>query len=179
MHTLEHELSDGRILTIREARPEDAHAVLDYVDAVSGESDFLSFGAGEFGLSEEDERAFLRKCRDSENDICLIGLIDGLVVSTLAFQAGRRTRVRHCGAFGISVRKQVWGLGIGSAMLDALIEWARSTGIVTKINLRVRTDNRRAIRLYESKGFAVEGTIRRDIRVDGTYFDHHAMGLVL
>jgi RimJ/RimL family protein N-acetyltransferase len=64
-------------------------------------------------------------------------------------------------------------------MLDALIEWARGTGIVTKINLRVRTDNRRAIRLYESKEFEIEGTIRRDIRVDGAYFDHHVMGLIL
>ena len=179
MLTQEHELKDGQILTIREGDPEDARAILAYVEAVSGESDFLSFGPGEFCLSEEDERSFLQRCRESENGIFLIGLVDGTVVSALTFQAGRRSRTRHSGEFGLSVRKAHWGLRVGAAMLDALIEWARETGVVTKINLRVRTDNRRAIRLYESKGFSVEGTIRQDIRVDGTYFDHHTMGLVL
>ncbi|MFP4345076.1 MAG: GNAT family N-acetyltransferase [Anaerolineales bacterium] len=64
-------------------------------------------------------------------------------------------------------------------MLDALLAWARATGVVTKINLRVQTDNRRAIALYERKGFVIGGTIRREIRIDGEYFDHHWMGLAL
>jgi len=79
----------------------------------------------------------------------------------------------------MSVRKQYWGLGIGSLMLDTLIDWARHTQIVKKINLRVRTDNQRAILLYERKGFAKEGTIHKEILLDGSYFDHHWMGLEL
>ena len=79
----------------------------------------------------------------------------------------------------MSVRKDHWGLGIGSLMLDALLDWAKQSGIVTKINLRVRTDNERAIRLYTSKGFAMEGTIHRAVFLDGQYFDHHCMGLQL
>ena len=79
----------------------------------------------------------------------------------------------------MSVRKQYWGLGIGSLMLDALIAWARDTQIIKKINLRVRTDNQRAIALYERKGFVFEGTIRREIFLDGKFFDHHWMGLEL
>jgi RimJ/RimL family protein N-acetyltransferase len=50
---------------------------------------------------------------------------------------------------------------------------------VKKINLRVRTDNQRAIRLYERKGFGIEGTSRKEILLDGSYFDHHWMGLEL
>ena len=79
----------------------------------------------------------------------------------------------------MSVRKQYWGLGIGSLMLDTLIAWAQDTQIVKKINLRVRTDNQRAIRLYERKGFVIEGTSRKEILLDGSYFDHHWMGLEL
>ena len=79
----------------------------------------------------------------------------------------------------MSVRKRYWGHGIGSLMLDTLIDWARGTGIVKKINLRVRTDNQRAISLYARKGFANEGTIRKEMLLDGRYFDHHWMGLEL
>jgi RimJ/RimL family protein N-acetyltransferase len=79
----------------------------------------------------------------------------------------------------MSVRKQYWGLGIASAMLDSLVGWARGTEVVKKINLRVRTDNTRAISLYEWKGFVTEGTIRKDVMVQGRYFNHYWMGLEL
>lgn len=179
MQPRKHHLKDGRVLVIREAAVEDARAVLDYIKGISGESDYLSFGPGEFELSVPEEEEYLRKCRDSDNQLYLLGLIDDMVVSTLTFSAGRRPRVRHSGEFGMSVRKRCWGFGIGSLMLDTLIDWAKDTGIIKKINLRVRTDNQRAIQLYEGKGFVREGTIRMEMFLDGKYYDHHWMGLVL
>ena len=173
------QLSDGRVLLIREAAAEDARALLTYVEAVSGESDFLSFGPGEFELTEAEEEDFLRACRNSENQLFILGLIENEIVASLVFSAGRRPRIRHSGEFGMSVRRQYWGLGIGSFMLDTLIDWARGTQIVKKINLRVRTDNERAIALYERKGFVIEGTISKQVFIDGAYFDHHWMGLEL
>jgi RimJ/RimL family protein N-acetyltransferase len=179
MESRKHGLKDGRVLLIREVAVEDTRAVLDYVERISGESDFLSFGPGEFELTEPEEEDFIRKCRASDNQLYILGLIDDEIVSTLVFSAGRRPRVRHSGEFGMSVRKRYWGLGIGSLMLDTLIAWARDTQTVKKINLRVRTDNQRAIWLYERKGFVNEGTIRKEILLDGSYFDHHCMGLEL
>jgi RimJ/RimL family protein N-acetyltransferase len=179
MEPSKHPLADGRVLLIRQAEVGDARAVLDYVNAISGESDFLSFGPGEFDLTEPEEEEFLRKCRATDNQLYIIGLIDDVPVASLSFAGGRRPRLRHSGEFGISVRKEYWGLGIGSLMLDALIEWARRSGIVKKINLRVRTDNARAIRLYESHAFVIEGTISRQMVLDGRYYDHHWMGLDL
>lgn len=179
MQTRTHHLKNGLVLEIREAMPEDARALLEYVEGISGESDFLSFGPGEFELTEAEEAEFLRRYRDADTQLYLVGLIDDKLVSALTFSGGRRPRLRHSGEFGMSVRKKVWGLGIGSLMLDALIAWARETQIVNKINLRVRTDNQRAISLYQGKGFEIEGTIRKEVFLDGQYFDHHWMGLEL
>jgi RimJ/RimL family protein N-acetyltransferase len=77
------------------------------------------------------------------------------------------------------VRKAHWGKGIGSLMIDTLLDWTRETRIATKVNLRVRTDNRRAIGLDLQKGFGLEGTLRQAIDINGTYYDHHYMGLDL
>jgi RimJ/RimL family protein N-acetyltransferase len=173
------QLENGRSLLIRSAEVEDSGALVEFAHAVSAESEFLSFGPGEFELTEYEEEEVLRKIRGTDNSIFLIGTIDGSVVATLSFSAGHRPRTRHSGEFGMGVRKSCWGLGIGSLMLDCLIDWARGSEIVTKFNLRVRTDNLRAIRLYERKGFKREGTIRKDMCIDGRYFDHHWMGLVL
>ena len=43
----------------------------------------------------------------------------------------------------------------------------------------MRTDNERAIRLYRSKGFVNEGTLRKAVFIGGTYYDHLCMGLEL
>lgn len=177
MEPRQHHLKDGRVLVIREATAEDACAVLDYVECISSESDFLTFRPGEFELGEAEEKDYLQKCREAENQLYILGFIDDRIASTLNFSAGRRPRVRHTGEFGMSVRKQYWELGIGSLMLDTLTNWTRKTEIIKKINLRVRTDNQRAIALYRHKGFVTEGTIRKEMLLNGTYFDHHWMGL--
>ncbi len=85
----------------------------------------------------------------------------------------------HCGGIGMSVRQDHWREGVGSALIDELVRRCYLGRIVKKINLRVRTDNERAIHLYRKKGFKVEGTITMDTCVDGCYYDHHLMGLQL
>lgn len=179
MQPQKHQLRDGRELLIREAAPEDAPAILEYIHAISGESDFLSFGPGEFELGEAEEEEALRRFRDTDNHLYLVGLVGDSIVSTLSFSAGHRPRLRHSGGFGMSVRKPYWGLGIGSCMLDTLLAWAKATQTITKIDLRVRVDNRRAILLYESRGFVREGTLRKEILLDGQYYDLYFMGLEL
>lgn len=79
----------------------------------------------------------------------------------------------------MSVRRSLWGLGVGTALVEVFLEWVRREPSVTKVNLRVRTDNARALALYRRCGFTVEGTLRRDICVDGHYYDHYSMGLLV
>ena len=54
--------------------------------------------------------------------------------------------------FGYIGEKEYWGRGIGSEMLDYIISFAIQQGL-KEIYLRVSNDNKRAIRLYEKKGF--------------------------
>ncbi len=170
-------VASGRELLIREADVDDATSLLNYIAAIAGESDFLTFGPGEFVLSVDEEERILTRFRNADNQLYLVALIDGEIVGHLSFAAGARPRVRHTGAFSMSVRKRFWGMGIGSHLIDTLIDWAHSSCIIRKIDLYVRTDNERAIVLYQSKGFVIEGTITRAMLHNGTYYDHHAMGL--
>jgi len=170
---------DGRTVLIREATASDARRVLDYVDAIASESDFLTFGPGEFTMTLEQEIAYLDHAARTDNALFLIAEMEGAMAGALGFAGGERPRNRHAGEFGMSVRKQSWGMGIGAALVDALIEWARDTGIISKINLKVRTDNSRAIALYDSRGFRREGTVSRELLVGGRYHDQYLMGLEL
>lgn len=167
-------------LTLREATPDDAAAILRMLEYIGGETDFLTFGAGEFDMSEEDERAYLAAQRDSPTGLYLVACReDGEVVGSLSFSTPARRRMRHAGTFGVSVARAYWGHGVGTALMEMLISWARANPIVRKINLEVRTDNTRAIALYLKLGFVVEGTLRRAVFEGGRYFDDYAMGLWL
>jgi len=172
-------LKNGQVMDIREASPEDAGALIAYVEEVCGESDNLTFGPGEFGMTLAEEEAFLRGAAAAAGQVYFLGLVGGRIVAALNFAAGKRPRTRHAGEFGLSVRKEYWGLGAGGAMIDMLIKWAMETSVIHKIDLHVRVDNDRAIALYRKKGFALEGTLRAEISIDGRFFDLHAMGLML
>ena len=63
-------------------------------------------------------------------------------------------------AFGMSILPEARGRGGGRALLDAILAHAAACG-AHKVELEVWPDNARAIALYLSAGFEVEG-MRRD-----------------
>ena len=79
---------------------------------------------------------------------------------------------------GISVRQDYQRQGI-ARLMEIQEEWCRSQGI-EKLCLEVDTLNTKAIGLYLSRGFVVEGTLRREAKMtDGTYRDLYVMGKML
>src|ERR1700744_1736276 len=79
---------------------------------------------------------------------------------------------------GLAVDPARQGEGIGGALLDAGIERARTEGR-RKLTLRVLGRNDGARRLYESRGFEIEGTLRGAFLLEGDYVDDHLMALDL
>lgn len=162
---------------IRRGEPGDAAAFLAYLRKMGGETEFVTFGPEGINLTEEEEAAYIAKTNASDNAIFLLAVADGEIVGGLTFNGGTRARLRHTGEFGVSVLREWWGRGVAGALITEMLRWARRSGVVRKINLRVRADNRRAIRLYERLGFVHEGRVTRDIQIDGHFYDNLAMGI--
>jgi ribosomal protein S18 acetylase RimI-like enzyme len=79
---------------------------------------------------------------------------------------------------GLAVAPGRRGEGIGGALLDAAIERLRAEGR-RRFVLRVLSANPGARRLYESRGFEVEGVHREAFLLDGAYVDDVLMALDL
>lgn len=156
----------------------DAARVLEHCEAIAPETDFLTFGVGEFGVSLDEEIGFIRAYAEGGKGLMLKAVVGTAIVGMATLTRNPRPRVRHTGELGLSVRRAFWGRGIGTALCRRTFEEARALGF-TRVTLRVRADNTRALRLYEQLGFVVEGRIAAAMVVDGVEHDDLAMALSL
>ncbi len=117
----------------------------------------------------EEEEAFIARL-DGITGIMLIALKDERVVGCLTAEVASHSQLRHACEFGMGVLKGQRAGGIGTALMEPLIEWARSAGL-RRIQLSVFARNAGAIRLYHRLGFAVETTKKGAIRIGDQYED--------
>lgn len=121
------------------------------------ETDYLLSYPDENSFDAIQESQFLKEKAESENEIEIIAVVNGVVAGTAGIEAvGTKYKVRHRAELGISVAKEFWGLGIGCALMDACIECARQAGYV-QLELDVVSENSRAISMYEKAGFEEYG----------------------
>lgn len=86
--------------------------------------------------------------------------------------------VRHKAEFGITVHDDYQSRGLGSYMIQHLLEIARKKGL-KKIYLRVDTKNVRAIHVYEKCGFKIEAKLEKEDFVNGQFRDDYRMAIFL
>lgn len=90
-------------------------------------------------------------------------------------QQGRRA---HAGHIGMMVHDSYQDQGVGSKLMEAILDLAEKWLNLKRIELIVHTDNQRAIHLYKKYGFVLEGTFRNYAYREGSYIDAHAMAKV-
>ena len=162
---------------IERAQAEDAAALLAYLKIVGGETENLSYGAEGISLDLAAEQAKLRSQANSADNVQYLAKADGEIIGTASLNR-KHKRMRHRGEFGISVKKAWWGSGAASALMEAILAFARENGF-EQLNLEVRSDNIRAIRLYEKYGFRKLCVFPAFFKIDGQYIDFDLMTLEL
>lgn len=127
--------------------------------------------------NEELWRARLTEsCAAGKTDLLLVAELDGAVVGNAGLHpAGASPRRRHVLSIGIAVVPDAQGRGVGSALMQALCDYADNWFGAMRLELGVYTDNTRAIGLYQKFGFVIEGTMRGYAMRDGQFTDTHAM----
>lgn len=100
----------------------------------------------------------------------IVAVIDGTIVGSASLDVGEGRR-RHVGSIGLGVHDAYTRRGIGTSLLEALLDVADNWLDLRRVQLDVFTDNAVAITLYERHGFAREGVKRCDGFRDGAHVD--------
>lgn len=172
-------LKNGTILTIRAPKMEEAQTLIEYINQVSEESDNLTFGKGEVPFTIDQEKKFISSLPTDPHKIMAVGEIDGEIMAVSDISTSTLPRLQHAGELGLSVKKKYWNIGVGKALLEYLIAWAKTDGNLKKINLHVKESNDAGINLYKKLRFIEEGRISRGLCINNEYFDLICMGLKL
>lgn len=165
---------------IRPAQPADAANLIAYIQELLAEPNLhMPLTSAEFTVTVAEEQQLLAEFAASDNSVVLLAEVDSQIVGELNLKGGKRQATRHSALLGISVRQSWRGRGVGSTLMAQAIEWARSSGVITRIELYVYARNEAAIHLYQKFGFEVEGRRRRVIYQHGEYLDDLVMALLL
>lgn len=167
----------GVDVLIRSAVKQDAAAILELSKDVIREEIYQLTSGAEFKMTIDAEEKWIESHLSNPNHIILVAEMNSEIVGLLDFSNGHRQRIAHTGEFGMSVEKSVRDQGIGSLLLEVLIEWAAQNKTIEKIGLNVHSNNERAIALYKKMGFEIEGIRKRDLKYgDDQYVDTTVMG---
>ena len=169
-------LRDGSVLQIFRPRGENAAEILEYLKTIGGETHFLLMDENGLGISEEREAKILEAAYVEPRGGMHFGKINGEIACMFSLSCHPRRRLAHTGEIALSVRKKYWHIGVGSAIMEMLIELAKEASL-KNVELGVYADNERAIALYKRFGFEEIGRHRGRFCVDGEYYDEILMDL--
>jgi RimJ/RimL family protein N-acetyltransferase len=147
----------NRDFIVRPAEPGDAEQLTRLAEAVSAEPEAWLISADGDWRSVGDERRYLKAVRRYPHAAVFVAeRNDGVIIGRLSLARDAHPASTHVADLGLMVAKDARRRGVGTALLEAAVEWARGSG-VRKLELHVFPWNEPAIQLYERFGFEREG----------------------
>ena len=140
---------------IRKAEPGDAAPLVHLAEAVGSEVEGWLIADGGW-RSVSEERRYLKAIRRHAYAAVLVAEVDDRIVGRLSIGRDTHPASEHVADVGLMVAEGYRRRGIGRALLEQSVEWARDVGI-HKLELHVFPHNEGAIALYEGFGFRREG----------------------
>jgi RimJ/RimL family protein N-acetyltransferase len=153
-------------LLVRRAVPADAEALARLGRAVADEDELWLT----YERSASDERRNIKSVRRDPNVAVFVAETPTGVAGRLSIARDSSAQSHHVAELGLMVAESERRRGIGTALIDEAVKWARASG-VTKLELHVFPHNEPAIALYRKLGFQEEGRRRRHYRIGGRYVD--------
>lgn len=166
-------------VVIREAIPDDAKSILKHLRNTALETGFMTMGEEGPGIPVEEEQEQLAKLYESNNNLLLVTLVDDEVIGTASISGSQSPKMRHIGEVGIVIAEAYWGYGLGTVMMNEMIDWATESSVLKRLELTVQARNQKARKLYEKLGFTLEAIMPRGVKDNGDYLDVCLMSMMI
>ena len=102
-------------------------------------------------------------------------VVESRVVGVANLSVGRGRRA-HVGYVGVAVHDEYQQLGMGTALMEAVVDLADNRLNLSHLELDVMVDNEAALSLYPRFGFKCKGCKFQDVFRGGEFVDTFVLG---
>ncbi|HEX2913627.1 MAG TPA: GNAT family N-acetyltransferase [Chloroflexia bacterium] len=155
-------------ITIRPVRVEDAEAIWEISRQAGVIETIMTLPSERLGQRS-------RQLQDlTPDDHYFVAEVENRVAGLAGLTVGQG-RTRHSGYIFLFVGAAFQGMGVGTRLLETLIDLADNWLLLKRVELTVMAGNERARRLYEKAGFVVEGHLKFSVISQGEIKDEWLM----
>jgi len=141
------------MIEVRDATPDDWPAMWAFMRGIVAAGDTFTYDPE---LGEAEARAMW--CNEPPGRT-IVAVVDGVIAGTAEMERNRDGPGAHVATASFMVAPEHEGRGVGRALVEDVVRWARGEGYRGIQFNAVAASNARAVGLYRSLGFEVVGTV--------------------
>ena len=143
-------------IVIRKVEINDASQIINLMKKLAIQTKFMLREAHEVNENIEDQENRIKDMLEDLKTLYIVAEVDCQIVGFLISSSRNLERIKHVGDFIIGIDEAFWEKGIGTRLMENLIDWAKEKQL-KRLTLEVVESNSSAIKLYKKFGFEVEG----------------------
>ncbi|WP_455583412.1 GNAT family N-acetyltransferase [Lactiplantibacillus pentosus] len=140
------------VVDVRPAEVTDAAQLLALLAQLGRESNTFTVDDGIEELSETDEAEQIEHISGTTTNVIFVAVLGDRLIGVSTVQASTDFSAAQ-GEVGVAVLKEFWGMGLGTALVEEILDWARNYSSLERLVLTVQLRNTRAAKLYQHLGF--------------------------
>jgi RimJ/RimL family protein N-acetyltransferase len=168
-------LKNQKSVLIRQAQIADAEKLLECIKTYIPQSPFIPKLEEEITLTLEQEKEWIQSFLLKDNSLLLVAEYEGQIIGNIDLTGNSRKVMEHTAVIGMGMLKKWTNSGLGTALLNEVIHWAKENPILELIWLQVYTENELGMNLYRKMGFQEVGILPKFFKHNGKYYDNLTM----
>lgn len=167
-------------MKIRAVTKGDGAQLIALFSALDSETQFMMFEPGERQTNIEQQEKYISDFVATSSKSMFVAIDEASleIAGFISGIGGGVSRNKHSIYCVVGLRQKYSGQGIGKQLLNTLISWAELNHF-HRIELTVMEHNKKAISLYKSCGFEVEGIKRNSMNVGDSYINEFYMSKLI
>ena len=165
----------GKNIIIRLAAEQDSAALLEMKLEYLKDTKTIPLFQKEYPDELAYETQLIQRLKEEKNSVLFVAENEGKLVGNIDLNGNQRLKLFHTGVIGMGIRSEWRALGIGSALIDAVIKWSESNPYINLLWLEVYDSNEAGKALYNKMGFKECGRIRNFFCEDNVFIDKITM----
>ncbi len=172
---VEYITKSGKNIIIREVRTSDSKKIINCVKSYL-KSGFIPLTPDEFNPTLNEQIQWINEHINGKNDLLLIAEYNSEIIGNIDLTINHRQMLKHTGYIGMGVHEDWQNQGIGTALMEKIINWSDNNPEIEILWLQVFGNNEAGINLYKKFGFIEEGRQTSFIKSpEGEYIDNLIM----